>query len=316
MPGSSATGSTKRQQHHHQDHRPSINSCSTGLTNHQVQRRPGGAVCVRAQAAAAVDGAGALVGVVVARPGGVHLRGRAGSRPGGCGSWPRGPPVARTTGGRCSAARAARHDPRSSWLGLAARRHCWPASACLPAQNSSTTPRHTHHNNTHLVAVQQVLQAVPQLLGHVLVAVRHQPVEGGVDVDGAVASHHHPGSHAAIHGSQVALDEAVLLAARLKQVLCGQDGRRTGRAGGPGGGGERAGGSGSQVNSAGEQRHAGVPALHATRCLLRRTARRCAGRNSRQERGPPVLNWQKWMGPKSKLYQGLSSAGVGMRVRR
>lgn len=113
----------------------------------------------------------------------------------------------------------------------------------------------------------------------------------------AVPARHHPGRGGAVNGRQIGLNEGVLRAARRKIVLCTGQRRR--------GGGVR-----------------GRSALSCRGHACNRCGTRGAGKGVPQTprhsdwtaARPPVENCRKWMGPKSKEYQGWSSAGVGMPV--
>jgi hypothetical protein len=128
-----------------------------------------------------------------------------------------------------------------------------------------------------------------------------------------VAAHHQPGGGAAVEGCQVSTDEVVLRAARLKQVLC----KRSQSAGQ-----QRQQADGCSGDTAAARLGTAVLPLRRRISVSTHLPPQSlatplpAALLSRAAIHPPVEYCKKWMGPKSKLYQGWSSAGVGMRVRR
>ena len=118
---------------------------------------------------------------------------------------PAGPGVGRELG-----ARVAQHD---------VRRAAGPAAAAAQRAGALVAVVVPVPGHIHAVLEKERLQRRAQLAGQELVAVGAGGGEGAVDVHGPVPAHDDPGCRGAVDRREVALDEGVLLAPGLKQVL-------------------------------------------------------------------------------------------------
>lgn len=131
-----------------------------------------------------------------------------------------------------------------------------------------------------------------------------EPARSAPPAHRAVPAHHHPGGEAAVDAAQVRLDPRPLLAAALEEVLC--RGARSKEL--------QVARSCVHIQAASGCRHRIPSPLRVSARAARQHRAKC--NHSAAYAGAPVEYWMKWIGPKSKENQGLSSATVGMRVRR